>query len=101
MPTAIIASNDDMAAGAIVAARELGLDVPGDVSVVGFDDSPIAAHTWPPLTTMRQPISEMASAAAYTLIDQVAGETEGSRHREFDCEFVVRDSLAPPRAPKE
>lgn len=100
-PTAIIASNDDMAAGAIVAARELGLDVPGDLSVLGFDDSPIASHTWPPLTTMRQPISEMASAAAFTLIDQVAGEAKASRHREFDCEIIVRESLAAPRAPKE
>ena len=101
MPTAIIASNDDMAAGAIVAARELGLDVPRDVSVVGFDDSPIASQTWPPLTTMRQPISEMASAAALSLIDHVAEEAKGSRHREFDCEIVVRESLAAPRAPEE
>ena len=100
-PTAIIASNDDMAAGAIVAARELGLDVPRDVSVVGFDDSPIASHTWPPLTTMRQPISEMASTAAFCLIDHIAGAEEGSRNREFDCEIVVRESLAAPRAPKE
>ena len=100
-PTAIIASNDDMAAGAIVAARELGLDVPGDVSVVGFDDSPIAAHTWPPLTTMRQPISEMASTAAFRLIDHIAGAEEGSRNREFDCEIVERESLAAPRAPSE
>ena len=98
MPTAIIASNDDMAAGAIVAARELGLDVPRDVSIVGFDDSPTASHTWPPLTTMRQPISEMASAAAVSLIDQVAGKAEGTESREFDCEMVVRESLAAPRA---
>ena len=101
MPTAIIASNDDMAAGAIVAARELGLDVPRDVSVVGFDDSPIASHTWPPLTTMRQPISEMASTAAFCLIDHIAGAEEGSRNREFDCEIVERESLAAPRAPSE
>ena len=100
-PTAIIASNDDMAAGAIVAARELGLAVPRDLSILGFDDSPIASHTWPPLTTMRQPISEMASAAAFTLIDRIAGEAEGSGHREFDCEIVVRESLAAPRAPNE
>ena len=100
-PTAIIASNDDMAAGAIVAARELGLDVPADLSILGFDDSPIASHTWPPLTTMRQPISEMASAAAFCLIDQVAGVAEGSRRREFDCEIVERESLAAPRAPTE
>ena len=100
-PTAIIASNDDMAAGAIVAARELGLDVPRDVSVVGFDDSPIASHTWPPLTTMRQPISEMASTAAFCLIDHIAGEEKGPRNREFDCEIVVRESLAAPGSPKE
>lgn len=100
-PTAIIASNDDMAAGAIVAAREMGLDVPGDLSVLGFDDSPIAAHTWPPLTTMRQPISEMASAAAFSLVDRISGEAEASTHREFDCEIVIRESLAAPRAPME
>jgi len=95
-PTAIIASNDDMAAGAIVAARELGLDVPGDVSVVGFDDPPIASHTWPALTTLRQPISEMASTAALRLIDQVAGITRAAANQEFDCEIVARDSLAAP-----
>ena len=95
-PTAIIASNDDMAAGAIVAAREMGLDVPGDVSVVGFDDSPIASHTWPALTTLRQPISEMASTAALRLIDQVAGVAQVAGHQEFDCEIVMRDSLAAP-----
>lgn len=100
IPTAIIASNDDMAAGAIVAAHELGLDVPGDLSVVGFDDSPIASHTWPPLTTMRQPISDMASVATIQLIDHVAGEAEESRRREFDCELVVRASLAPPKPEK-
>ena len=100
-PTAIIASNDDMAAGAIVAARELGMDVPRDVSVVGFDDSPIASHTWPPLTTMRQPISQMASAAANQLIEQAVGENGELSRQEFDCELVVRASLAecPPDLP--
>ena len=97
----IIAANDDMAAGAMVAARELGLDVPRDLSVVGFDDSPIASHTWPPLTTMRQPIRDMASAAAIALIDQVAGEAKEPRHRDFDCELIVRASLAAPATPRE
>ena len=96
-PTAIIASNDDMAAGVIVAARELGLEVPGDLSVVGFDDSPIASHTWPPLTTVRQPISDMASAATVQLIDQVTGKADATMHRVFDCELVVRASLCAPR----
>ena len=100
-PTAIIAGNDDMAAGAIVAARELGLDVPRDISVVGFDDSPIASHTWPPLTTMRQPISEMASTAAFCLIDHLAGAEEGPGNREFDCEIVLRESLAAPGTPQQ
>lgn len=100
-PTAIIACNDDMAAGAMVAARELGLDVPRDLSVVGFDDSPIASHTWPPLTTMRQPIRDMASAAAISLIEQVAGEAKEPGHREFDCELIVRASLAAPATPRE
>ena len=99
-PTAIIASNDDMAAGAIVAARELDLEVPEDLSVLGFDDSPIASHTWPPLTTMRQPISEMASAAAFSLVDHIVGDSEKPAHREFDCEIVERESLSGPRAPK-
>ena len=95
-PTAIIAGNDDMAAGAIVAARELGLEVPADLSIVGFDDSPVASHTWPPLTTMRQPINRMASAAATCLIDRVTGKAQESNHHEFDCELVMRDSLAKP-----
>ena len=98
-PTAIIAGNDDMAAGAIVAARELGLRVPRDLSVVGFDDSPVASHTWPPLTTMRQPISEMASVAALCLIDRLAGAQDRPEHRDFDCEIVLRESLAAPGTP--
>lgn len=100
-PTAIIASNDDMAAGAIVAARQLGLEVPADLSVAGFDDSPIASHTWPPLTTMRQPISRMASTAAALLIDRVAGQTQEPERHEFDCELVVRASLAEPGSPSQ
>lgn len=94
-PTAIIASNDDMAAGAIVAARELGLDVPKDLSVVGFDDSPTALHTWPPLTTVRQPIADIAGMAARFLIDRLRGEGDQPRHVAMACELVVRGSMAP------
>lgn len=67
-PTAIFAANDDMAAGVYAAASELGLKIPDDVSVVGFDDSYIAVSVWPPLTTIYQPISEMARRAAQSLI---------------------------------
>lgn len=67
-PTAIFSSNDEMAAGVVHAARMRGLDVPRDLSIVGFDDTPIAAHVWPPLTTVRWPIASMARSAALKLI---------------------------------
>jgi len=67
-PTAIFASNDEMAAGALHVARQLGLRVPDDLSLIGFDDSPIAAHIWPPMTTVRWPVRSMGKAAALKLI---------------------------------
>ena len=94
-PTAIIASNDDMAAGVIVAAREAGIAVPDDLSVAGFDDSPTATHTWPPLTTVRQPTSDIASQAAQLLLEWIRGERDSHVRRTFDCELVVRQSTAP------
>jgi LacI family transcriptional regulator len=72
-PTAIFSSNDEMAAGVIHAARQRGLDIPRDLSIIGFDDNPIATHLWPPLTTVRWPIASMARSAALKLI---AGEGE-------------------------
>ena len=95
-PTAIFASNDDMAAGAIAAAHALGLAVPTAVSVAGFDDSPIASRTWPPLTTVRQPVFEMAAAVTDDLIASLRGQCDEPRHRVFDCPLVLRDSTAPP-----
>ena len=67
-PTAILSCNDEMAAGVIHAARQRGLDIPRDLSIIGFDDTPIAAHVWPPLTTVRWPIASMARSAALKLI---------------------------------
>ena len=95
-PTAIVAGNDDMAAGAIVAAREVGLDLPTELSVAGFDDSPTALHTWPPLTTVRQPIVEIASQAAVLLLEWIRGERDAHVRRTFDCRLVVRRSTSPP-----
>ena len=92
-PTAIIASNDDMAAGAIVALNQAGLKPVKDVSIVGFDDSPTATRTWPFLTTVRQPIFEMARVAASLLIDSLAGNPPREMNLEFGCEIVARDSL--------
>ena len=98
-PTAIAAANDEMAAGAIAAANALGLRVPADISVVGFDDSPAASRTWPPLTTARQPVFEMAQATTADLIEQL--RTAGTpRQRVFDCPLVLRGSVAAPAAHK-
>ncbi|WP_225421196.1 LacI family DNA-binding transcriptional regulator [Sphingomonas parva] len=90
-PTAIFASNDDMAAGVIQAARELGLDVPRQLSVAGFDDSQIASIVWPALTTIRQPTYDMAFAAAGLLIDLVRGRQVPAVTR-LDHQLVLRNS---------
>jgi len=67
-PTAIVASNDEMAAGTLWTAQELGLSVPDDLSVTGFDDTPTALKTWPPLTVIRQPIAAMVQRGVELLI---------------------------------
>ncbi|MBC2666331.1 LacI family DNA-binding transcriptional regulator [Novosphingobium flavum] len=93
-PTAIYSCNDEMAAGVLHAARERGLSVPDDLSIVGFDDSPIAAHIWPPLTTVRWPVAAMARTAALKLIDP--GHASGQPAL-FPSIFIERGSAAPPR----
>lgn len=67
-PTAIFASNDDMAAGVLAVAHDRGIDVPGQLSVAGFDDTTLARTVWPPLTTIRQPMFELADTAAQLLL---------------------------------
>jgi len=79
------------------AARRLGLRVPGDVSVVGFDDLPQARWSSPPLTTVRQPLSQMGVLAARTILRLARGEEIESPRLELATELVVRDSTAPPR----
>lgn len=93
-PTAIFASNDEMAAGVLHAARELGLDVPADLSIVGFDDTAIAAHLWPPLTTVRWPIQAMGKAAAAKLL---GGEDSDAQPALFLSELIIRASAGPAR----
>ena len=93
-PTAIVASNDDMAAGALFEAHRRGLVIPGDLSVVGFDDTPLASRLWPPLTTVRQPIKEMAETAARLLMDRLNGKAAQAPEAPFPCEIVVRESAA-------
>ena len=76
-PTAIFAANDDMAAGVMWAANERGLKVPRDLSVCGFDDTPLATQLWPPLTTVRQPSREMGKLATLQLMDKLRGRGAG------------------------
>jgi LacI family transcriptional regulator len=100
-PTAIFASNDDMAAAAISVAHRRGLDVPGDLSVVGFDDTSAATTVWPELTTIEQPIEAMASAAIAILLRSVrsrSDEVNAQIDHVLPHRLVTRDSVAtPPR----
>ncbi|GAA2312755.1 LacI family transcriptional regulator [Streptomyces kunmingensis] len=92
--TAVICASDMMALGAIRAVRERGLDVPTDVSVVGFDDSPLIAFTDPPLTTIRKPVHAMGQAAVHTLLEEVGGTPAPHSEFVFMPELVVRGSTA-------
>ena len=97
-PTAIFAGNDDMAAATAGVAHRLGLDVPGDLSIVGFDDTSIAANIWPALTTVHQPIAAMARAAVDLVLEEIrrkrvgAGEPKQLMHPHT---LIVRDSTGP------
>lgn len=93
-PTAIFCANDEMAVGAIQAARELGLRVPHDLSIVGFDDIPLSATYSVPLTTLRQPMTEMGSAACRMLIDRLDGRSPVTDVR-FQPALIVRQSTGP------
>lgn len=95
-PTGIFAGSDMQALGVLRAARELGLRVPDDVSVVGYDDLPIAQWTGPALTTVRQPLAEMGAIATRMVLDLAAGRTPLVRRVNLATELVVRESTAPP-----
>ncbi|WP_294392285.1 LacI family DNA-binding transcriptional regulator [uncultured Sphingomonas sp.] len=98
-PTAIVASNDEMAAGVMHAARQRDLRIPEDVSVIGFDDTPIAAHIWPPLTTVRWPIIPMARSATLKLLSDVLDDDDAVGEPSlFLSTLIRRASVAPPRA---
>ncbi|MGW3657995.1 LacI family DNA-binding transcriptional regulator [Streptomyces sp. NPDC005151] len=92
--TGIVCGSDMMALGVVRAARERGLDVPRDVSVVGFDDSPLIAFTDPPLTTVRQPVQAMATAAVGALLEEIGGTPVQRTEFVFQPELVVRGSTA-------
>lgn len=92
--TAVVTASDMMALGAIRAARQHGLHVPRDVSVVGFDDSPLIAFTDPPLTTIRQPVTAMGQAAVRALLEEIGGTPAPHSEFVFLPELVVRGSTA-------
>jgi DNA-binding LacI/PurR family transcriptional regulator len=97
-PTAILAMSDILATGALEAANELGVSVPAELSVVGFDDSPVATMANPPLTTVAQPHEEKGRLAAEWLVRDIARGAGPGRHRHalLPTELVVRESTAPP-----
>ena len=97
-PTAVFASNDDMAAGVLAAAYRRQVNVPKDLSVVGFDDTPLASTISPSLTTIYQPSRELASAAVGMLLEEVNSSSGEARRKLLDYRLVLRESTAPPRA---
>lgn len=101
-PTAIFASNDDMGAAVISVAHRRGLHVPDDLTVVGFDDTAPATTVWPELTTIRQPVSDMAAVALDLLLADLRHRRRGTgglfEEHVLKHELIIRQSSAPPRA---
>jgi LacI family transcriptional regulator len=93
-PTAIFASNDVMAIGAMDAVRDHGLQIPGDVSIVGFDDIPQSALLHPALTTIRQPLEQMGRVATQMLLDMFANPEKKIQRIELPTELVIRESAS-------
>ena len=101
-PTAIFASNDDMAAATVAAAHKCQIDVPSELTVCGFDDVAIASTIWPELTTIRQPIADMAAKAVETLAAELRKKSSGQsitiEHTMMEYTLIQRNSDAPPFA---
>jgi LacI family transcriptional regulator len=97
-PTAIFASNDHMAMGVLTVAHEKRLDVPKDLSVAGFDDTAMARFAWPPLTTVRQPVTQVARLAAETLVKCLQGDAAREREFVLHSDLMKRASTGPNRS---
>ncbi len=93
-PSAIFASNDEMAIGVLEAAKARGIDVPADLSVVGFDGAVAASRANPPITTIRQPLGEMGAAAAEILLEKIERPTSSANNAEVHYELVERASVS-------
>jgi LacI family transcriptional regulator len=93
--TALACANDDMAAGAMLALHRAGAAIPDDISVTGFDDTPMSEIVWPPLTTIRQPIKDIAERAVHMLIERTLDDD--ACYEALPLELVIRESTAAPR----
>jgi LacI family transcriptional regulator len=92
-PTAIFASNDEMAVGIIEAANSAGVSIPGDISLAGFDDNAIARTVRPRLTSVRQPLEEMGEAACQLVVERIRLAARGNVHKQVPFEIVERESV--------
>ncbi len=94
-PTAIFCANDEMAIGVKKVAHEMGISIPGSLSIVGFDDTPVASQLYPTLTTIRQPTREMAKLATELLIKRLRGESPEGMKEMLKSELIIRNSAGP------
>jgi LacI family transcriptional regulator len=97
-PTAIFASNDLSAFGAMDAVRECGLRIPDDISIIGFDDIPQASFVFPKLTTVRQPLEQMGQVAVKMLLERIEDRSRPPQQVTLATQLVIRDSCAPYQA---
>lgn len=99
LPSALVCANDDMAAGALFSAHKFGLKVPDDISIVGFDDTPVSEIVWPPLTTVHQPLKAMGSEAVELLIETIENRQEEIRpiSKYIDFKIIERQSASSPK----
>ena len=92
--TVLACANDDMAAGAMLALHRAGIEIPSQISVTGFDDTPMSEIVWPPLTTVRQPIKDIAERTVHMLIEQA--QDEEAHYEALPHELIIRESTAAP-----
>jgi len=94
--TAVVCANDEMAAGAMAAAHERGLEIPADLSIVGFDDAPISRYVYPKLTTVHYPIADMAHMASRWVLRHVYEQHDLDVQQVFEPRLIERDSVGRP-----
>jgi LacI family transcriptional regulator len=92
--TALACANDDMAAGALLALHRHEVSIPSDISVTGFDNTPMSEIVWPPLTTVQQPIKLLAERAVYMLLEGDRDPKAAPRHEMIEHRLIIRESTA-------